>query len=1277
MIDENVSLLPAVHPTMERCNLVRHSVVLTFSEVYKHMSLLKGRSIYDYCIQENAPGYIKHVFSVEENDMVQTSIAPEHLNLKVLYKLVRYVCGLAPREDDTWHNKDSLEFLINSAWEQMETLNEAAALTDQCLNHRLDILQQCLSKILDKVQEMKQVDVETVRREVLKNSTMTPVGPCANASSSSDIPYMYKILTQHIIHRIFVMVFKQLNCLNEKSIYDYLKEDTNIRRPMVCFTRREKDILKNKSFQPENVSIHLLYKLLPRVCDLSSHKEWPTSQNTIEYCLFCIKQEHDCAAFLDVQKFANNSHKLYRYLDRILSMIAEKHNKTKQDILREMPDEPVCMDDSFQFCDVLFSRISQQAVFLTQTSQELSFSPTAKEPGPSFRAHQEPGPSHTPQEPDIFHTCQAPTPSTPEKQLLPSQTPYSFNSVTPEEANVVHLFKALCPGGVAAKVMCEVYFALSGDIGKVNKKSFTAIELNQVKGDIRELDITTLYKLLRFACDLAAPGDAIWITQGDTLEYCLNSVKTMRNELAHKIICISNEDLKSKIQNLECLLESILLKASSLSKKDLKDKIDNMKNEIQPLAEPPPFLLDKENYLTKIKILQETLASQMAHDAEKELLNQYSLDAFTNISPVTWSYTDQHRNMTIDKLFTDLEIVDAVDVKIGNTFSLKERVFPVLLEQSEEIGSRVIIVQGVAGAGKTSLCKFLIHLWTTCQKHVSQKSVDLLIYIQCRYVTTSSISSYLKTILPKTFRCIDMDDIIPLMQESRVTFLVDGYDEARTEAKDLLDDILKFLPESKMIITSRPQWVPKLKSKVNQISSSCMKVLSLTGFKNDKRNEFIQKLFDVTLGVNQQQRCNQFFAYLNKLGEQLEVLTQLPLTLTLLVMLWIDDCKNAMEAKTITQLYRKLIEFMLKRLSSKLNISDHEQCREWMLTLGEIAWANLKKNQHYLDKRNVTKLKRKADSLHVDGMAAISTFLHCDIQISLTDSHEFWTFAHNCQQEFLAAEFIVEDVIVNDKSLRDILGFHGGDGEDKKLQRLIPVIEFITGLLSQENEITKERASEIIQIALVQTPWSFIAMSRIVQDMLETNVEAKEILKNMFKGQTLSDFLDGYDPQSVKWVLENTSLGIPSCIRLRNSVTAVLKMEPLLQLLNKKSCHPEIIISIDYVKSTEKAIEFVRNLKEPLGTFILLTWNSHSLIELIKNWPWDQSLHLSFPYEVFPLLWWELVICLTKQNIAVNTLIYSSRNQDCEKLIEEGAKSLHLTCKTDESLDAGDIIISC
>ncbi|KAG7155183.1 uncharacterized protein LOC121855326 [Homarus americanus] len=1251
-------LLPAAGPspqTLERCKFVCNLVKKTFSVSYEHLSLLNGRSIEDFCFQENAARYIISVFNTNDKELIMSGVTPEKMDIKLLYKLLRYVCGLAPRENPIWSNKSgALEFLIYFAYSETRALKEAAACTEQNINQRLDNLQEYLGQILDIVMERKEVNLDNIKSEVLKQHTESTIGHSIIVSCSTDISYMYNILTQHLVHRVFVLVYKQLSDLNGKNVCDYIRKNSKIRRPMVFFTPEEKVLLEDSSIQPEKLSICLLHKLLPRVCGLLNHSEWATSPDTIEFYLHCIKQENDNVGMLDGQSSQNHSHQLYRNVEKILYLLGIKINKTKYDLLREMPDEPSDMDDAF------LSPIAQE----NQNDQH-SFSHTNLQPGTSS---------------DTTPLIESP----PKKNRLSSpQLPSEkapVRTLTSEDVNILHLFKALCTGSSAANTMIIVYEALNGDINKVEhkikKKHFTVVELSQLQGDLSRTDITLLYKLVRFACDLAPPNDPIWTTQGDNLEYYLASVKKMRNELAHDITSLTNEELRKKIENLISLLENILIKTGIKSNRNLQDKIQEMKDELQPLSNPPQDLPDINNYYKKMKELKEELESQIVQAADKELHKQYEQPHFKNISPITWCYVNEHKYLTIDKLFTDLEITNDMHDKTNNANSCGDALLSVLPQENEGIGSRIIIVKGVAGVGKTSLCKYLVHLWCAGQKHNNLKGIDLLIYIQCRYVNTSSISTYLKNNLPNTFKYINKDDIIPLLQEPRVLFLVDGYDEARSEAKDLVADILKSFPVCRMIITSRPQWVPKLQSKIHETTSHCM-VFNVKGFKKEKRDQFVQKLFTVMPGTSKQQRelCNQFFVYLNELKEQFEAFVKLPLTLALMALLFIDDSVSAMEAQTISQLYRKLTDFMLKRLASQLNTSQ-DKIREWMLALEEIAWINLKNNQHHLSNRDVIKLKRKGQKLNVDGAKAISSLLNCETQTSLTDYSEVWTFTHNCQQEFFAAESIVDDMIMNDKSLKDILGFHGHDSEDKKLQRLIQVIEFIAGLLSFEKEITREIAKEIIDISLVHAPWSYTSVKRIAHDLFLENPDLKDILTNSFIGQELMEFLDGYDPQSVIWIIENTSIGIPSRVRLRNTITTVLQMGPLLKLLVDKTCLPNVIIVLDHAGGVSKAINFIKGLNELPVTFTLLTWNSNSLSELINTWPWSQPLHLSFPVSVFPLLWWELVICLVKSGLTPISIVYSSSNCRCRTLVEEGTRMLGTICKTDISLHTGDIIIS-
>lgn len=1203
------------------------------------MSVLRGRSISEYCLEENAPGFKKCMFRADD-EQAMLDQAPEDWDIKLLYKLCRYMCGLRPREDPVWETRaDTLEYLISCIWLEARKLSEAAALTDQNLNQHLDRLQKYLGRVLDKVEERKQVDLGNVKREVWKEHRRKATGTCTAVSCYSDVPYMYTLLTQNIVHRIFVMAFKQLNCLKGKSVHTYLKEECKIIRPMLSFTHEEKRILKNLNIvRSEEMPVSLLYKLLQRVCCLRDHREWATSADTLEYSLFYIMQDHDNIALMDIHTYVIRSHQLYNNLEKILNCVSERSGKTKVEIIRKMPDEPMCSYESFP-----------------GSPDELQF-PSC--PFPSLQTTQQPVSSQIQQE---------------SLSALHSQRVNVFSTITPEDINASCLFKALCAGGIAARTMAKVYIALSGNINNVDpavrKKLFTSAELSHMQGDVTHLDITLLYKGLRSACQLSPHSSLVWTTQGDTLEYYLYCVKNMRNKLVHEISSITNQELETKIQILESLLENILLKTSSKTQRDMQDEINIMKDTIQPLAHPPSIPLDKDSYYKSIKELREELTRQMVVDANKELFNLYRKASSINASPVTWCYDEKHKNITIGKLFSDLEIVNANDFRNESVFSLEDIIS---LQKNEEMGSRIIVIQGVAGAGKTSLCKYIVHLWSSDKMQANLEAIDLLIYIQCRYVTSASLSSFLMKILPDTFKNVVKEDVIPLMQEPGVLFLVDGYDEAVKEAKDLVKDILASLPESKMIITSKPQWVPKLKYEIHQTTSSCT-VFSVTGFKEGQRDQYIRKFFSVMLEANPKQNtvCDKFLEYISELGEQLEALTQLPLTLALLALLWIEDHDNAVKAKTVTQLYRKLTDFMLKRLADQLNISDQHLCREWMLTLGEVAWVNLQKKQHHLSDRDITKLKRRGQELGVDGNTAISSLLRCDTQTSLTDSNDVWTFTHNCQQEFLAAEFIVDDIIMNKKSLSDVLGFKGENGDDKKLQRLIQMIEFIAGLLFYENEM-EGRASEITRIISVQAPWSFMAVRRISRDLFKHN---QEVFRNMFAGQEVASFLDEYNPECVKWVLENTSLGVPPHLRLRNPISDVLEMGPLLTRLVKRSCHPEVVIAIDHAISVSKAISFIESLGEPSVKFILLTWNSHSLCELVKKWPWPRSLHLSFPSEVFPLLWWELMMCLLGDARTPVALVHSSSDPRCAQLVKTGAHALRAACQVDDSLDAGTVVI--
>ncbi|CAL4085954.1 unnamed protein product [Meganyctiphanes norvegica] len=112
------------------------------------------------------------------------------------------------------------------------------------------------------------------------------------------------------------------------------------------------------------------------------------------------------------------------------------------------------------------------------------------------------------------------------------------------------------------------------------KKEFSATERSMLDSDTSpyKMDITILYKLLTIACTLAPKNSDLWTQKGHggthSLEFDLNAVKKLRNELAHERPTMTKDQFLTKITNTFNLYSDITQRAgvhSHMPPKEISD----------------------------------------------------------------------------------------------------------------------------------------------------------------------------------------------------------------------------------------------------------------------------------------------------------------------------------------------------------------------------------------------------------------------------------------------------------------------------------------------------------------------------------------------------------------------------------------------------------------------------------------------------------------------------------------------------------------------------------
>ncbi|ROT83291.1 hypothetical protein C7M84_023526 [Penaeus vannamei] len=991
------------------------------AEVHKNFSLLDGRSLDDFFEQEKSKqSWAKRMF-VDHKDLIESATPPEEFDCHLLYKMIKYMDGLAKYNDPAWESNamDSIESLVYFVFREWDELKEGFVLSEQSLSRRLDGVQDALVRIVSKIEGRKGIDLKHLKVEVHKEF---------NSSLSTSFPYIYKVSSQHSIHRMLVLLYKQLNRLNGKSVEAYRKETFEIRSPLFAFTPAEKMMLR-KNICPEKMPIRLVFKLLERVCGLERQKSpaWSEKSDRMEYLLTRIIKNHQEIVYSAQNLDYDWPYELFQLFEKALEVTMKITGRTNQEIMKEMPDEPVHLNEAYS-CSVLCKTLTSC---------------------------------------DSFGTISDPEPSS--LAATPPASLPSLESLSIDEINIACLFQAVCSKGPAVRTLVTVFQSFKGDIAKVKS------------GNKKKLGLT-------------------------------------------------HDD--------------------------------------------------------EVKMLREQLCYDLLQECRKELSEKYNQASAKLASPVTWSLHPAHKKLTIDKVFTEPEI------------------------------------------------------------DYSRKSM----------------------------KRVQKNDIMVLMQNLKAMFIVDSYDEATYQAKELISDILHTLPRSTIIITTKQHAVSYIEMKVFEATGSDCMLLKVQGFGEDKQKEYVRNFFQLTLTsatsasekAEADKMCTEMETYLDSLDKCHREFVSLPLTLSLLVILWQDNSKSAKEATTLTRLYQKIIRYTLKRFAP-----EDSDVRRWILALGKIAWQSLNRSSQCLTNKDEEKLMDLGDSLGLQKKQVLTAVLQSTSEDSTLDNKNYWTFSHNSQQEFFAAEYLVRQIVSHDKVLSVMLE----SCKANKLHRYLQVIEFVAGLLALEDELSLERADDIIGLISDQTPCAFEVIKRLAHDISSENEHFHSRLKNLFQDKELRRTLDNFDPDCVQWIIENTAIRVPAQVMLINSARSVVKMKTLLHTLTQKSSKPHIIATIDNMNDIEDLMTFIEDLFELSVGYTLHIQNSVDLHMLIRTWNWHRPLCLRFPQILFPLLWWELKVSLMAADIKLSSIKFS---EDVTHAVDfrRGVEQLGLEWVADSSLDASEVVVT-
>ena len=305
-----------------------------------------------------------------------------------------------------------------------------------------------------------------------------------------------------------------------------------------------------------------------------------------------------------------------------------------------------------------------------------------------------------------------------------------------------------------------------------------------------------------------------------------------------------------------------------------------------------------------------------------------------------------------------------------------------------------ILVYGRPGIGKSTLTQKIAVDWTRGEKEIL-KTFDVLLLIKLRDVCDSQD---FRTML-KTAELLSADDPMAvdnliqyvLQNQDKVLLVLDGYDEYKAGKQSPVDKIWRgsLLRGCCVLITTR-------RVKEEELSKLSHVQLELNGFDSEEQvKAFASKLLS-------DQDVWELVEYLSK--HDIWDMAKIPLLLLMLCLVWKDKGGDELPTSR-ADLFNRFMQTLLHHLVAKDSAEAHQSIDKYaeeLSKLGELAFYALLEDLLYFNLNKVRDgigLKKFIDTGFLQPSKLLS-WNRVDIVY----------FLHKSVQEFLAAQFIVDEL---------------------------------------------------------------------------------------------------------------------------------------------------------------------------------------------------------------------------------------------------------------------------
>lgn len=641
--------------------------------------------------------------------------------------------------------------------------------------------------------------------------------------------------------------------------------------------------------------------------------------------------------------------------------------------------------------------------------------------------------------------------------------------------------------------LCD-YFTSVKNVSKVKLRSLfkkTQMEALQNYSPDDSFDVTML-----FACILC-----VYKETDDVMEH-IKYIKGFRNDLAHSNMDIDHSNFLEKIESLRDHFTRALQIAgdiNSIPQDAVRNHVQEMNENVNKIIEEPIVQWDITSY--ENEILFEQKLHNLVTVGSQNLKALY--EQWVYLTPL--SFVSGNTQLQVGMVFTELEIVETGPG--GNGVLIEHQDFFHVAANCRTLGNKerpakVILVEGPAGSGKTTLTKVIISNWIQGKDAIKGLTdFQLLLYTECRNPSVKSFSQLLTVLMPDIAKKFRTEDMVSCVLACKVLVIVDGVDEMTSSSRTLLEEILSLVntADITVFITTRPEAVDDF-SKMMPLNINTMHV-KIKGIPEGKREEFALKYHSEMERTGQGSLdTSGLVKYLRKTGVHLKEHWRLPLHLAMAVILWVV-CPDAINSvTTATELFIETENLRDEKLCERVKKNEQYKCLPvkeikekieiFRSSLYKIALYGQRESDIILTNNSLEIFEKLCKFLSLPESEVMGAFFVKKITWNNTGMQTQYSFAHKGTQDFYSALHVVnvlhgkeypesleqmqncletswqKILTLKKKSILNILkDVYRSNPEDFNLKKFQNVLVHLTGLVDNGGEICrKEILSEIVKL---------------------------------------------------------------------------------------------------------------------------------------------------------------------------------------------------------------------